>query len=452
MGLLVVVALGEGRAAVDASNEHLQAALLDLLQDIDATRRGVERDLHDGAQQHLAALAMQLHVAEQLAAQAAAGDAAVRRRLGVVLERVAGQVEQAREELALLVEGRFGETLREIGLGEALRRSAALARGPVRVTADGAADVPAAAAMTAYFVCNEAVQNATKHAGPDAAVTIDLRLVTGPQGDRLTFRVSDDGQGCAPAVLHAGRGVGELVRRVREAGGDLDDDLGPGARDDAHRLGAGRGHGARGHHGWVTTPRLRRLLPADLDPAQRAVHDAVAGGRRAQGPQAFGLVDDDGALAGPFNAFLLQPRLGLPLQALGVAVRYGTALPDRAREIAILVVATVHGSAFERAAHEAVGRAAGLTAAELDAVRDSRFDLFDTGERLVARTAHTLATAGDLDDDGYARAVAGLGEAGLFELLTLVGYYAMLALQLRVFRVDPPAERTRPAPGHAGPA
>ncbi|WP_088318564.1 ATP-binding protein [Kineosporia sp. R_H_3] len=244
VGLLVVVALGEGRAAVDASNEHLQTALLDLLKDIDATRRGIERDLHDGAQQHLAALAIQLHVAEQLAAQAAAaGTDGPRRgpgplaqqpvptpatgvstpwqRLGVVLDRVAGQVEQAREELALLVDGRFGETLREIGVDEALRRSAALARRPVTVSAQGADDVPAAAAMTAYFVCNEAVQNATKHAGPEASVAIDLRLVEDADGPRLTFRVSDDGQGCDPAVLHAGRGVAELVRRVREAGGDL---------------------------------------------------------------------------------------------------------------------------------------------------------------------------------------------------------------------------------------
>lgn len=188
----------------------------------------------------------------------------------------------------------------------------------------------------------------------------------------------------------------------------------------------------------MTTPRLPRLLPETLDAEQRAVHDAVAGGRRAQGPQAFRLVDDDGALAGPFNAFLLQPRLGLPLQVLGTAVRYETALPDRAREIAILVVAQVHGSAFELAAHEAVGRAAGLTDDELQALRDSRFDGFEGDEGLVAATAHTLATAGDLDDDTYARAVAALGEAGLFELLTLVGYYAMLALQLRVFRVDPP--------------
>src|SRR5262245_36540217 len=93
--------------------------------------------------------------------------------------------------------------------------------------------------------------------------------------------------------------------------------------------------------------RLRKLAPATLDDAQRSVYEAIAGGRRAQGPQRFRLVDADGGLEGPFNAFLLQPRLGHALQALGAAVRYETSLSDRARELAILVVAVEHDSAFE---------------------------------------------------------------------------------------------------------
>ncbi len=56
----------------------------------------------------------------------------------------------------------------------------------------------------------------------------------------------------------------------------------------------------------------------------------------------------------------------------------------------------------------------------------------------MARTTHLLATEGDLDDTAYADALAVLGEPGLFELLTLVGYYATLALQLRVLRVSAP--------------
>ena len=227
VAVLVVIAISEGRAAVDASNETLQAALADLLAGIDATRRGIERDLHDGAQQHLAALAIQLHVVEQLAGQ---GDDA-RDRLAVVLDRVAQQTAQARAELALLVDGTFGATLRDVGVAEALRRSAALSRRPVAVHVEGGDDLPTAAAMTVYFVCNEAVQNATKHAGPDASVTITVR----PDGaQRLAFRVEDDGHGCPPGVLLAGRGVADLVRRAREAGGELTAASAPGRGTTVH--------------------------------------------------------------------------------------------------------------------------------------------------------------------------------------------------------------------------
>jgi 4-carboxymuconolactone decarboxylase len=185
------------------------------------------------------------------------------------------------------------------------------------------------------------------------------------------------------------------------------------------------------------TQRLSKLSPAGLTAEQREVYAAVAGGRRARGPQLFPLVDEAGALAGPFNAFLLQPKLGHAWQALGSAVRYETSLTDRAREIAILVVAVAAEAAFEWYAHEAVGRHAGLTDVELDALRTSRFDeLTDENERLVATTVRALCVRGDLDDDEYRRAADAFGPPGVFELLTLAGYYQALALQLRVFRVS----------------
>src|SRR3954452_9985386 len=98
-------------------------------------------------------------------------------------------------------------------------------------------------------------------------------------------------------------------------------------------------------------PRIPKLEPAALGDEQRALYDAIAGGRRAQGPQLFRLTDADGRLEGPFNAFLLQPRLGSGLEALGTAVRYETALDDRSREIAILVVAAHWHSDFEQYPH-----------------------------------------------------------------------------------------------------
>lgn len=191
--------------------------------------------------------------------------------------------------------------------------------------------------------------------------------------------------------------------------------------------------------------RVPKLEPSSLDDEQRSLYDAIAGGRRAQGRQLFQLTDGEGRLEGPFNAFLLQPRLGSALQALGSAVRYETGLDDRCREIAILVVAAHWRSDFERYAHEAVGRSVGLGDAELAAVRDGRPAALDGREAVVARTAAALAVRGDLDDAEYREAVGHLGPAGLFELLTLVGYYAALALQLRVFRVPAPDGTAQPA-------
>lgn len=184
-------------------------------------------------------------------------------------------------------------------------------------------------------------------------------------------------------------------------------------------------------------PRLPRAL---LDAEQGALYDAIAGGRRAAGPQHFRLVDDKGCLEGPFSAFLLAPRIGQPLQALGAAVRYETTLTDREREIAILVVAVHWDAAFEWYAHAAVGRHVGLSTAELTVLREQHYDDLPPQEAVVARTAHRLVADGDLDDDAYRDAVDALGLAQFFELTTLVGYYATLALQLRVFRIGAPED------------
>ena len=142
---------------------------------------------------------------------------------------------------------------------------------------------------------------------------------------------------------------------------------------------------------------------------------------------------------GPFNAMLLRPAIGSALQALGSAIRYRGSLPARARELAILVVAAHTGSEFEWAAHEAAGRAAGLSEDDMTAIAAGHEPgLADPAERAVVRAARALASAGDLDDAQYRDTLAALGAGGIFELTTLVGYYATLALQMRVFRVAGP--------------
>lgn len=182
--------------------------------------------------------------------------------------------------------------------------------------------------------------------------------------------------------------------------------------------------------------RLRHRVPAELSPAERDLYDAIAHGPRSHGPQHFALTREDGSLTGPFNALLLSPALGNALQGLGAAVRYETSMTPRVRELAILTVAAHWDSAFERMAHEAVGRAAGLTDEELAAVASGAIPaLEDELERASITLVHA-ATRGDLTDDQWAEARAELTEEQVFELVSLVGYYAALALQLRIFRVD----------------
>ncbi|MEV7977605.1 carboxymuconolactone decarboxylase family protein [Streptomyces sp. NPDC086519] len=185
--------------------------------------------------------------------------------------------------------------------------------------------------------------------------------------------------------------------------------------------------------------RLTGLLPGRLDKEQTEVYRAITGGPRAAGPQAFALTDREGRLRGPFNAMLLSPPVGLALQAVGAAVRYGSVLSDRARELAILAVAAHWNSTFERAAHEAVGRGAGLTEPELATLRTGAVpELADPVERAVLRAASALLSHGTLSDEEYADIVSSVGERALFELTTLVGYYGTLALQLRVFAGEGP--------------
>lgn len=185
--------------------------------------------------------------------------------------------------------------------------------------------------------------------------------------------------------------------------------------------------------------RLDWYEPHELDGHARQLYDRITGGPRARGPQALPLTDDAGRLEGPFNALLVSPEIGTAVQELGTAIRYRGALSDRAREIAILEVAALHRSEFEWYAHERLGRRAGLTGAEIAALRDGvAAPSFDRVESLVRTVVRALVRERDLDDASYHDASDVLGNALLMELVALVGYYELLALNLRVWRTPLP--------------
>jgi 4-carboxymuconolactone decarboxylase len=189
--------------------------------------------------------------------------------------------------------------------------------------------------------------------------------------------------------------------------------------------------------------RLAVLSSEEMTPEQVGLYREILGGPRGQGPRAVLLANGAGGLAGPFNAMLYAPEVGHALQELGAAIRFRTSLTPRIREMAILVVAQAWDSAYERSSHEPIGRDAGLTEPEIEALRSGADPGFtDEQERVAYSVVRSLSpaagTRADLDDAQYQTAAAVLGEQSLVELSTLVGYYATLALQLRIFRV--PAE------------
>ena len=187
--------------------------------------------------------------------------------------------------------------------------------------------------------------------------------------------------------------------------------------------------------------RLPVLSSDEMTSEQVDLYREILGGPRGQGPRAVPLASGAGGLAGLFNAMLYAPPVGHALQELGAAIRFRTGLAPRIREMAILVVAQVWDSAYERASHEPIGREAGLTDAEIEALRAGDDPGFADKHEQVAYSVVRALTgpAADLDDQEYDTAVAVLGERALVELSTLVGYYATLALQLRIFRVAGPA-------------
>lgn len=171
--------------------------------------------------------------------------------------------------------------------------------------------------------------------------------------------------------------------------------------------------------------RLPPLRPEDLDGAQRALR-----ARLLDPPGRVGTAAD-GALHGPFDAMLRAPGSGAALAALGGALRYAGVLPDRVRELVVLQVAAHHRSDFEWYAHAPIAAALGL---EVDLPLSAEVP----EERAALDAAAELLGTGDLSDAAWARTVDALGEAGAVELTTLVGYYTLLAVQLRVLRVPLP--------------
>jgi signal transduction histidine kinase len=187
---------------VSRQSEELRASRERIVAEQDRERRRLERDIHDGAQQHLVALAVKLRLAASLAKRDAQK---ARRSIGELESQTAEAVGTLRD----LAQGIYPPILRQRGLVEALRQHSA-------VTATEVKRYEPELEAAVYFSCLEALQNAAKHA---QATMTTIELVEGD--GELRFEVRDNGAGFETERIKPGSGLQNMEDRIRSLGGVL---------------------------------------------------------------------------------------------------------------------------------------------------------------------------------------------------------------------------------------
>jgi 4-carboxymuconolactone decarboxylase len=178
-------------------------------------------------------------------------------------------------------------------------------------------------------------------------------------------------------------------------------------------------------------PRYRDITPAEMTPAQRRVHDLIVSGRR-------------GRFGGPFQLLIRAPEICEQTAKLGEHLRWGTSLPDRLSELAIITTAQFWRAQYEWYAHAPLAEKAGVLAAAIEAIRRGDTPNFEQkDEGLVYSVCSELFKTQRLADATFNEAVTTLGETGLTEI---IGYYTLIGNTLNVFQVAVPEGETPPFP------
>jgi signal transduction histidine kinase len=187
--------------------EELRESRRRIVAAVDAGRRRLERNIHDGAQQQLVALAVKLRLA----------DAAVERdpaRARELLEQLRAEVVDALENLRDLARGIYPPLLADEGLTAAVQAQARKSPVPVHVAPDGVGRYSQDVEASVYFCVLEALQNVAKYANA-SRVDVELRHDAG----RLAFEVRDDGVGFDPTTAARGTGLQGMADRIDAVGG-----------------------------------------------------------------------------------------------------------------------------------------------------------------------------------------------------------------------------------------
>jgi signal transduction histidine kinase len=189
--------------------KELRASRQRLVAAQDEERRRLERNIHDGAQQQLVALAVKLRLARQLAGKDPA-------KANELLTQTEGEISQALEDIRDLARGIYPPLLADQGLVAALESQARRAAVPVTVEAHGIGRYPQNAEAAIYFCVLEALQNVAKYAGASRAV-----VQLGEAGSTLSFEVGDDGGGFDTSQTSYGTGLQGMADRLAALGGEL---------------------------------------------------------------------------------------------------------------------------------------------------------------------------------------------------------------------------------------
>ena len=179
-------------------------------------------------------------------------------------------------------------------------------------------------------------------------------------------------------------------------------------------------------------PRLPRLQRDECSPEQQRAFDIIKSCRPGVG--------------GPFIPLLRNPALAERVALLGEHLRFHGLLPGADRELAVLALARELGSGLEWVAHEQIARREGAREEAIVAIRDRlETSTLEPREALVIEVAHALLRKHALDDDLYRRGETTFGVPAWVELITLLGFYVMIAFLIHTFEIEPPAGITLPA-------
>jgi signal transduction histidine kinase len=208
-GTALRVQLSRRLTELTARADELRASRQRVVDAQDEARRLLERDIHDGAQQHLVALAVNLRLAHTLSLTSPA-------EVDPVLAHQCLAAEEAIATLVRLSQGIYPPLLTERGLTDALRSAGETSIVPVRIDATGVGRYAGEVEAAAYFCALEALQNAGKHSGASA-----VRLTLLGEPDHISVVVEDDGVGFEPAGTDEGAGLVNMLDRAESVGGVL---------------------------------------------------------------------------------------------------------------------------------------------------------------------------------------------------------------------------------------